>query len=59
MRVGRRWRGAGRIRLDDWELRADVQAEIEAILARVTPENLAELTDTDGCRNDLMGLYGF
>jgi len=49
----------GRIRLDDWELRPDVQAEIEAILARVTPENLAELTDTIGCRNDLMGLYGF
>ncbi len=51
--------GAGRIRLDDWELREDVQAEIEAILARVTPDNLAELTDTVGCRNDLMGLYGF
>ena len=51
--------GAGRIRLDDWELRPDVQAEIEAILARVTPENLAELTDTDGCRHDLMALYGY
>ena len=51
--------GAGRIRLDDWELRPDVQAEIETILARVTPENLAELTDTDGCRQELMGLYGF
>ena len=49
----------GRIRLDDWELRPDVQAEIEALLARVTPENLAELTDTVGCRNDLMKLYGF
>ena len=51
--------GAGRIRLDDWELRADVQAEIEEILSRVTPENLAELTDTAGCRKDLLGLYGF
>jgi enoyl-[acyl-carrier protein] reductase/trans-2-enoyl-CoA reductase (NAD+) len=51
--------GAGRIRIDDWELRADVQAEIEGLLARVTPETLAELTDTVGCRNDLMGLYGF
>jgi len=50
---------AGRIRLDDWELRADVQAEIEAILARVTPENLAELGDTEGCRSELMALYGF
>jgi len=50
---------AGRIRLDDWELRADVQAEIEAILARVTPDNLAELGDTEGCRRELMALYGF
>lgn len=49
----------GRIRLDDWELRPDVQAEIENILSRVTPENLAELTDAAGCRSDLMGLYGF
>jgi enoyl-[acyl-carrier protein] reductase/trans-2-enoyl-CoA reductase (NAD+) len=50
---------AGRIRLDDWELRPDVQAEIENILARVTPENLEELTDAKGCRDELMGLYGF
>lgn len=49
----------GRIRIDDWELRPDVQAEIEDILSRVTPENLAELTDVAGCRSDLMGLYGF
>lgn len=50
---------AGRIRLDDWELRPDVQAEIEAILARVTQENLAELTDAAACRSDLLALYGF
>jgi enoyl-[acyl-carrier protein] reductase/trans-2-enoyl-CoA reductase (NAD+) len=50
---------AGRIRVDDWELRPDVQSEVEAILARVTPETLAELTDAAGCRSDLMSLYGF
>ncbi len=50
---------AGRIRLDDWELRPDVQAEIEAILARVTQENLAELTDAAACRSELLALYGF
>jgi enoyl-[acyl-carrier protein] reductase/trans-2-enoyl-CoA reductase (NAD+) len=50
---------AGRIRIDDWELRPDVQAEIADILSRVTQDNLAELTDTVGCRSDLMALYGF
>lgn len=49
----------GRIRLDDWELRPDVQAEIEEVLARVTPENLEELTDAKVCRDELMALYGF
>lgn len=49
----------GRIRIDDWELRPDVQAEIAGILARVTQENLGELTDPEGCRKDLMALYGF
>jgi len=49
----------GRIRLDDWELRPDVQAEIEAVLARVTQENLSELTDAAGCQRELMALYGF
>ena len=51
--------GEGRIRIDDWELREDVQAEVADILSRVTPENLAELTDAEGCRRDLMAIYGF
>lgn len=50
---------SGRIRVDDWELRPDVQAEIADILSRVNQDNLAELTDTAGCRSDLMALYGF
>ena len=49
----------GRIRIDDWELRPDVQAEIADILSRVTQDNLAELTDPEGCRKDLLALYGF
>lgn len=49
----------GRIRIDDWELRADVQREVEAILSRVTPADVAELTDAAGCRSELMSLYGF
>ncbi len=49
----------GRIRIDDWELRPDVQAEIAEALAQVTPETLPALADTEGCRRDLMALYGF
>jgi enoyl-[acyl-carrier protein] reductase/trans-2-enoyl-CoA reductase (NAD+) len=50
---------SGRIRVDDWDLRPDVQAAVAAILSRVNQDNLAELTDTAGCRSDLMSLYGF
>ena len=49
----------GRIRIDDWELRPDVQAEIADILSRVTQENLAELGDPEGYRRDLLALYGY
>ncbi|MPN50442.1 Enoyl-[acyl-carrier-protein] reductase [NADH] [bioreactor metagenome] len=49
----------GRIRVDDWELRPDVQAEVAGILSRVTQENLAELTDAEACSRELMALYGF
>lgn len=49
----------GRVRIDDWELRPDVQAEVAEILSRVTQENLAELTDAGACSRELMALYGF
>ncbi len=49
----------GRIRLDDWEMRADVQAETSAILAQLTPDNVEELTDWAGCCDELFALFGF
>jgi enoyl-[acyl-carrier protein] reductase / trans-2-enoyl-CoA reductase (NAD+) len=49
----------GRIRLDDWEMREDVQRETAAILAQVTAENLREVTDWSGCCEELFGLFGF
>jgi enoyl-[acyl-carrier protein] reductase/trans-2-enoyl-CoA reductase (NAD+) len=49
----------GRIRLDDWEMREDVQLETADILNRLTPENVAELTDWSGCCDELFGLFGF
>jgi enoyl-[acyl-carrier protein] reductase/trans-2-enoyl-CoA reductase (NAD+) len=49
----------GRIRIDDWEMRADVQAAVEAIWPGVTTENLASLTDIAGYREEFLRLFGF
>jgi enoyl-[acyl-carrier protein] reductase/trans-2-enoyl-CoA reductase (NAD+) len=50
---------SGFIRLDDLELRADVQAETLALWDKVTTENLAELSDIAGFRRDFSQLFGF
>ncbi|OKL45843.1 trans-2-enoyl-CoA reductase [Pseudovibrio exalbescens] len=47
------------IRLDDWELRPDVQAEVADILDKVTSENFKNLTDYAGFKHDFMALNGF
>ncbi|MGO9641292.1 MAG: enoyl-ACP reductase FabV [Candidatus Acidiferrales bacterium] len=51
--------GAGRIRLDDRELRPDVQEGIQATWPQVTTENLRVLTDFAGYQRDFRGLFGF
>jgi enoyl-[acyl-carrier protein] reductase/trans-2-enoyl-CoA reductase (NAD+) len=48
-----------RLRLDDRELRADVQAEVAALWPRVTSENLRALTDFAGFQREFRGLFGF
>ncbi|MEO3945241.1 enoyl-ACP reductase FabV [Gorillibacterium sp. CAU 1737] len=50
---------AGRIRIDDWEMREDVQQEVDALWNRITEENLAELGDLEGYRQDFLRLFGF
>lgn len=49
----------GRIRLDDWEMREDVQAEVAALWEIVSTENVALLSDVAGYRNDFFRLFGF
>lgn len=49
----------GRVRIDDLEMRADVQAEAAQVWPQVTTENLATLTDIDGYRSEFMRLFGF
>ncbi len=49
----------GRTRVDDWEMRPDVQAAVAEIWPKVTTENLTELTDIAGYRTEFLKLFGF
>ena len=48
-----------RLRLDDWELRDDVQEHCKAIWNELTDENLAELTDYVQYKEEFLKLFGF
>ncbi len=50
---------AGRVRIDDWEMKPDVQAEVAQIWPQVTNENLGALTDIVGYRKEFLKLFGF
>lgn len=50
---------SGRIRLDDREMRPDVQAEVSALWPQVTAENLRELSDFAGFQREFRSLFGF
>ena len=49
----------GRIRIDDWEMRPDVQAKVAELWEQATTENLSELGDLAGYREDFYHLFGF
>ncbi len=49
----------GRVRLDEHETRADVQAGVTALWPQVTTENLRELTDFAGFQREFRNLFGF
>lgn len=48
-----------RIRMDDWELRPDIQAEVDRRWELVTTENLAELSDFTAFKSEFRRLFGF
>lgn len=48
-----------RIRLDDWELLPNIQAEINRDWPLVTSENLETISDIAGYRRDFHRLFGF
>ncbi|MGL4740922.1 MAG: enoyl-ACP reductase FabV [Sarcina sp.] len=49
----------GRIRLDDLEMREDVQEEILKIWPLINSDNVFEITDVKGFREDFFKLFGF
>jgi enoyl-[acyl-carrier protein] reductase/trans-2-enoyl-CoA reductase (NAD+) len=50
---------ARRLRLDDREMRNDVQAEVAALWPQITTENLGSITDFAGFQREFRGLFGF
>jgi len=57
--AGPRFDEAGRVRVDDLEMRPEVQAAVARIWPDVTTENLAALTDIAGYRSEFLKLFGF
>jgi enoyl-[acyl-carrier protein] reductase/trans-2-enoyl-CoA reductase (NAD+) len=49
----------GRIRIDDLEMRPEIQDEVAALWPQVTTENLPELTDIVGYRTEFLKMFGF
>ncbi|EHQ43586.1 enoyl-ACP reductase FabV [Myroides odoratus] len=49
----------GRIRVDDWEMREDVQAEVAKLWEQINSENINEISDLEGYRRDFFNLFGF
>jgi enoyl-[acyl-carrier protein] reductase/trans-2-enoyl-CoA reductase (NAD+) len=48
-----------RIRMDDWELRDDVQDKVKALWPQVNNDNLFALTDYQGYKDEFLKLFGF
>ena len=49
----------GRIRIDDWEMRPDVQREVAALWNEINQQNIEELTDIRGLREEFLRHHGF
>lgn len=49
----------GRIRIDDWEMRDDIQAKVAALWEQVDTSNLRDISDFDGYQSEFLRLFGF
>jgi enoyl-[acyl-carrier protein] reductase/trans-2-enoyl-CoA reductase (NAD+) len=57
--AGPKFDEAGRVRVDDLEMRPEVQASVARIWPDVTTETLSALTDIAGYRREFLKLFGF
>jgi enoyl-[acyl-carrier protein] reductase/trans-2-enoyl-CoA reductase (NAD+) len=49
----------GRIRIDDWEMREDVQARVAALWEQADTDTLNAIGDLEGYKMDFFNLFGF
>jgi enoyl-[acyl-carrier protein] reductase/trans-2-enoyl-CoA reductase (NAD+) len=49
----------GRVRIDDWEMRGDIQKAVADLWSKVSSENLVQLSDIAGYRAEFVRLFGF
>ena len=49
----------GRIRVDDWEMRDDIQEKVATLWKQATTESLTEIGDLEGYKKDFLNLFGF
>ncbi|MHA6483571.1 enoyl-ACP reductase FabV [Paenibacillus sp. strain BS8-2] len=49
----------GLIRVDDWEMKPEIQAEVAQLWLDLTTENVYELSDLEGYRREFFQLFGF
>ncbi len=49
----------GRIRIDDWEMRPEIQATVAELWKEVSTENLESISDIAGYRAEFLKLFGF
>lgn len=49
----------GRIRIDDWEMKDDVQAAVAEAWENVTTDNLSDISDYSGYKDEFLKLFGF
>lgn len=49
----------GRICMDDWEMREDIQAQVTKIWNEANSKNVKEISDVEGYRTEFFKLFGF
>jgi enoyl-[acyl-carrier protein] reductase / trans-2-enoyl-CoA reductase (NAD+) len=49
----------GRIRVDDWEMKEDIQDEVYGFWKEVNTDNIEQISDITGYRKEFFHLFGF